>query len=313
MPTGRVAFFFTDLEGSTRQWEAQPDLMHLAVSRHDELITESIEHWDGIVFSTAGDGFVAAFPRVVDAVSAAVEIQRVLTDEQWPQPIAIKARMGIHVGFANMRGGNYFGSVVNRTARIMATGHGGQVLLSDEARTACPDADVVDLGIHYLKDLSAPEHVWQVLIEGLTNDFPALRSLDRVRANLPTQLSGFVGRSQEIADVLELLESNRLVTLRGLGGIGKTRLSLQVAAESVGQSVDMVRFVALAARRSDPRRNDRDLDRIVLHPDRVRQLRASRWRSTRTDARTARRVPQPTRPCHQPNRSRRGRRARLRD
>jgi predicted ATPase len=145
-----------------------------------------------------------------------------------------------------MRGGNYFGSVVNRTARIIATGHGGQVLLSDEARTACPEADVVDLGIHYLKDLSAPEHVWQVLIEGLTNDFPALRSLDRVRANLPTQLSGFVGRSQEIADVLELLESNRLVTLRGLGGIGKTRLSLQVAAESVGQSVDMVRFVALS-------------------------------------------------------------------
>ncbi|HEX3090269.1 MAG TPA: NB-ARC domain-containing protein [Ilumatobacteraceae bacterium] len=246
MPMGRVAFFFTDLEGSTKQWEAHPDLMHAAVSRHDELMVESIERNSGIVFSTGGDGFVAVFPRVADAVRAGVELQRVLVAEPWPQPIVMKARMAVHVGVANLRGTNYFGSVVNRTARIMATGHGGQLLLSDDARNESSDVAVADLGVHYLKDLSAPEHLWQVLIDGLEAEFPPLRSLDRRQANLPMQLSGFVGRSREIDDVLGLLESNRLVTLRGLGGIGKTRLSLQIAAEAVGQSVDMVRFVALS-------------------------------------------------------------------
>ena len=246
MPVGRVAFFFTDLEGSTKQWEAHPDVMHLAVSRHDELMVESIERWNGIVFSTGGDGFVAVFPRAADAVAAATELQRLIADEPWPAPIIIRARMAIHVGTANLRGRNYFGAVVNRTARIMATGHGGQVLLSDEARAECPDVAVIDLGIHYLKDLSAPEHVWQVVIAGLDSAFAPLRSLDRKTADLPMQLSGFVGRTREISDVLALLEANRLVTLRGLGGIGKTRLSLQVAAEAVGQSVDIVRFVALS-------------------------------------------------------------------
>ena len=246
MPMGRLAFFFTDLEGSTKQWEAHPELMHLAVSRHDELMVESIERWNGIVFSTGGDGFVAVFSRVADAVAAGVELQRAILDEPWPAPLVIKARMAVHVGVANLRGANYFGAVVNRTARIMATGHGGQLLLSDEAHNECPDANVIDLGIHYLKDLSAPERVWQVAIDGLDAEFPPLRSLDRQRADLPIQLSGFVGRSREIGEVLELLETNRLVTLRGLGGIGKTRLSLQVAAEAVGQSVDSVRFVALS-------------------------------------------------------------------
>jgi hypothetical protein len=134
--------------------------------------------------------------------------------------------------------------VVNRTAHH-AIGHADSCCL-DEARNECPDATVIDLGIHYLKDLSAPERVWQVAIDGLDAEFPPLRSLDRQRADLPIQLSGFVGRSREIGEVLELLETNRLVTLRGLGGIGKTRLSLQVAAEAVGQSVDSVRFVALS-------------------------------------------------------------------
>ena len=246
MPIGRLAFLFTDLEASTRQWEAEPELMHLAVSRHDELMVRLIERNDGIVFSTAGDGFVAVFARAIDAVAATIDLQHALVAEPWPEPITIKARMAIHIGVANLRGTNYFGSVVNRAARIMSIGHGGQVLLSDDARTDCPGTAVIDLGLHYLKDLSTPEHVWQVVIDGLPHEFPSLRSLDRLRANLPTQLSGFVGRSGEIADVLELLESTRLVTLRGLGGIGKTRLSLQIAAEAVGQSVDTVRFVALS-------------------------------------------------------------------
>lgn len=246
MPIGRVAFFFTDLESSTRQWEAQPELMHLAVSRHDDLMVDLIQRRNGVVFSTAGDSFAAVFPNVHDAVTAASEIQRALAAEPWIRPIDIKARMAIHVGVANLRGGNYFGSAVNRAARIMATGHGGQLLLSDDARGECPDLDVIDLGLHYLKDLSAPEHVWQVTIDGLGSDFPPLRSLDRMRANLPIQLSNFVGRSTEIADVLGLLESNRLITLRGLGGIGKTRLSLQIAAEAVGQSVEKVCFVGLS-------------------------------------------------------------------
>ncbi|MEO8267672.1 MAG: adenylate/guanylate cyclase domain-containing protein [Ilumatobacteraceae bacterium] len=246
MPTGRLAFLFTDLEASTRQWEAEPELMHVAVSRHDELMVRLIEHNDGVVFSTAGDGFVAVFAHTTDAIATAIELQWALADEPWASPITIRARMGIHVGFANLRGTNYFGSVVNRAARIMSTGHGGQVLLSDDARADGPSTAVIDLGLHYLKDLSTPEHVWQVSIDGLPKEFPPLRSLDRMRANLPTQLSGFVGRSGEIVDVLELLETSRLVTLRGLGGIGKTRLSLQIAAEAVGQSVDVVRFVALS-------------------------------------------------------------------
>ena len=185
-------------------------------------------------------------PRVADAIAAGIEIPRSLVNEPWPAPIVIKARMAVHVGVANLRASNYFGAVVNRTARIMATGHGGQLLLSDDARAECPSVAVADLGIHYLKDLSAPEHVWQVMIDGVEGEFPPLRSLDRKQATLPIQLRGFVGRAREIDDVLELLESNRLVTLRGLGGIGKTRLSLQVAAEAVGQSVDMARFVELS-------------------------------------------------------------------
>jgi predicted ATPase/class 3 adenylate cyclase len=246
MPIGQVAFLFTDLEGSTRQWESHPELMHLAVSRHDELMVEAIERWDGSVFSTAGDSFAAVFVSVGNAVAAATEIQRLIAEEPWFKPIDIKARMAIHFGFANLRDGNYFGTAVNRAARIMSTGHGGQLLLSDDARNECADIEVDDLGLHYLKDLSSPEHVWQVRIEGLDSEFPPLRSLDRMRADLPIQLSGFVGREGEIADVLELLESKRLVTLRGLGGIGKTRLSLQIAAEAVGQSVDSVSFVALS-------------------------------------------------------------------
>jgi predicted ATPase/class 3 adenylate cyclase len=246
LPLGRVAFLFTDLEGSTRQWEVEPELMHRAVARHDELMIESIVLWNGSVFATAGDSFAAAFPNALDAVSAALEVQRKLADEQWPVPIEIKARMAVHVGTANVRDGNYFGSAVNRTARIMATGHGGQLLLSDDAHNECPDVDVVDLGIHHLKDLSVPEHVWQVSADGVDAEFPPLKSLDRKRAHLPVQLSGFVGRSREIADVLELLDSHRLVTLRGLGGIGKTRLSLQVAAEASGQLVDAVHFVPLS-------------------------------------------------------------------
>src|SRR3954447_3084496 len=246
LPVGRVAFLFTDLEGSTRQWEVEPELMHSAVSRHDQLMVESIARWNGSVFSTAGDSFAAVFPQAVDAVSGALEVQRRLADEPWPAPIEIKARMAVHVGTANVRAGNYFGSSVNRTARIMATGHGGQLLLSDDARGSCPDVAVVDLGIHHLKDLSTPEHVWQVTAEGLETEFPPLKSLDRKRAHLPIQLSGFVGRAREIAEVLGLLGSHRLVTLRGLGGIGKTRLSLQVAAEASGQLADAVHFVPLS-------------------------------------------------------------------
>jgi len=246
LPVGRVAFLFTDLEGSTRQWEVEPELMHRAVARHDQLMVESIGRWNGTVFATAGDSFAAAFPSAVDAVTAALEMQRMLADEPWPAPIEIKARMAVHVGTANVRDGNYFGSAVNRTARIMATGHGGQLLLSDDARSDCPEVAVADLGIHHLKDLSTPEHVWQVTVDGIDVEFPPLKSLDRKRANLPIQLSGFVGRSREIADVLRLLDVHRLVTLRGLGGIGKTRLSLQIAAEASGQLADAVHFVPLS-------------------------------------------------------------------
>jgi len=227
-PTGTVTFLFTDIEGSTRLWQAAPEAMRSSLARHDQLLAASIDAHSGYVFSTGGDGFAATFQRVGEAVAAAVEAQGALTAEDWPAGAEVRVRMGLHTGEAEERDGDYFGADVNRAARLMAVAHGGQIVMSGATaaivRSAVP---LVHLGSHRLRDLSDPEDVWQVG----TDVFPPLRSLDAIPGNLPAQLSSFVGRSEELRDVGGAVRSHRLVTLTGVGGVGKTRLALQVAAE----------------------------------------------------------------------------------
>lgn len=237
-PTGTVTFLFTDIEGSTKLWEAHPEEMRVALARHDALMREAIGSANGHVFRTAGDAFYAAFATAPNAVSAALAAQLALASEPWPKETPIRARMALHTGAVESRDADYFGQPLNRVARLLATGHGGQTLLS---QTTCdltsdflPDAvSLRSLGAHRLKDLQAPEQVYQLLHDALHEEFPPLRSLDYLPTNLPRQISSFVGRQKEIAEVKRLVESSALVTLTGSGGSGKTRLGLQVAADLV--------------------------------------------------------------------------------
>jgi class 3 adenylate cyclase len=323
LPLGRVAFLFTDLEGSTRQWEVEPELMHHAVARHDQLMVDSIGRWNGSVFATAGDSFAAVFPTALDAVSAALEVQRTLADEQWPAPIEIKARMAVHVGTANVRDGNYFGSAVNRTARIMATGHGGQLLLSDDAHNECPDIGVVDLGIHHLKDLSTPEHVWQVCADGLEAEFPPLKSLDRKRAHLPSveriRRSGAGDRRCVAAARLasarhaarprrdrqdEVVAAGRRRGQWAVGRCGSLRAPVTVDRQCVAAVLRVEGVRVDSAHRAIAGGDDRRVVRHDSQPRRVRQLRTPRRCRAGTDRGVAGRLPQPSDPGHEPGGSR---------
>ncbi|HUA96508.1 MAG TPA: adenylate/guanylate cyclase domain-containing protein [Acidimicrobiales bacterium] len=237
-PSGTVTFLFTDIEGSTALWETQPDAMRDALVRHDTILAGAVADHGGYVFSTGGDGLAAAFERAGDALSAATDGQLGLAAEPWPEPADIRVRMGLHTGEALERDGDYFGPALNRAARIMAAGHGGQVLCS--AVTAAlvsgslPDgAALVDLGPHRLRDLSEPERLFQLVHPGLPDDFPLLRTLDTLPGNLPHQVTAFIGREEELREVAKGLEVARVVTLCGVGGVGKTRLALQVAAETL--------------------------------------------------------------------------------
>jgi len=238
-----VTFLFTDIEGSTRLWQSAPDAMPAALDRHDLIVRSAIEDHDGYVFSTGGDGFAAAFSRAGAAVAAALEAQRGLTAESWPQDAPIRVRMGLHTGEVTERDGDYFGTPVNQAARLMAVGHGGQVLCSQvTAGLVGEDVQLVDLGEHRLQDLSAAQRVFQVG-EGR---FPALRSVDAVPGNLPTMRTELVGRTEQIADLVALLERERLVTLTGVGGVGKTSMALAVAGLSTGSFPDGCWFAELA-------------------------------------------------------------------
>ena len=227
-PSGTVTFLFTDIEGSTRLWQADEVAMRAALSRHDDLLHEAVLAERGTVFSSMGDGIAAAFSAASEAVRAALAATEVLAAETWPTEAPIRVRMGLHTGEAEVRDGDYFGTAVNRAARLMAVGHGGQVLCS-QATAALVDAEVglVDLGEHRLRDLDRPMRVFQVG----GGSFPPLRSLDVLPGNLPSLASSFVGRHKELAEVAKELGAARLVTLTGVGGVGKTRLALQVAAE----------------------------------------------------------------------------------
>jgi predicted ATPase/class 3 adenylate cyclase len=257
-PSGLVTLLFTDIEGSTRAWENHPVEMQVALQRHDEIMRGRIEAADGYVFKTVGDAFCAAFPAPAPAVHAAVNIQHALAAEAWPPELPIRVRMGLHSGVCHERDGDYFGPTVNRAARLEATAYGGQVVISGVTADLMagglpPDVSLLDLGEHRLKDLGQPERVYQVCGDGLLCDFPPLRSLNSpdLIHNLPSQVSTFVGRDRELEDLRGLLEESRILTLTGAGGVGKTRLALQLAADLLDGSGDGVWFVDLAPL-SDP-------------------------------------------------------------
>jgi predicted ATPase/class 3 adenylate cyclase len=238
LPVGDVTFLFTDVEGSTRLWEDDPDAMEHALAAHDERLRSAMERHHGYVFTTAGDSFAVAFDDALDAVAAAVEAQRALIAPCGS--LNVRVRMGIHSGVAAVRDGDYFGSVVNRCARLMSAGHGGQILVSSTTRALIgpahdPRAELVDLGLHRLKDLREPENIFELRHPDLPSDFPPLRTLREARSNIPIQLTDFVGRATEISEIHRLLDEHRLITLTGPGGSGKTRLALHAAAESLDE------------------------------------------------------------------------------
>ncbi len=234
LPTGTVTFLLTDIEGSTQLWESQPEAMKAALAGHDALLRQAIESNHGQVIKTTGDGLLAVFPTALEAVQASIQAQNRL---QTPlSTVQIKVRMGVHSGEAELRDGDYFGPALNRTARIMAVGYGGQILLSDVTASLVrdslpPDTTLLDMGEHRLKGLSNLEHLWQVGAPGLPGGFPPLLSLSTLPNNLPLQLTSFIGREKERAEIKTSLNSARLVTLTGSGGTGKTRLSLEVGGE----------------------------------------------------------------------------------
>src|SRR3954451_719023 len=251
LPSGTVTFLFTDIEGSTRLWEAHPDAMRDALARHDELLRQAIESHGGYVVKTAGDGFLAAFGTAEAGLVAAVVAQRALGGEPWGLPEPLRVRMGLHTGAALLRDGDYFGSSLNRAARLMGVAHGGQVVCShateDLARDELPEGvGFVDLGEHRLRDLSRAEQVFQVRAAGLLSDFPSLTSLDAFPGNLPLQVSSFIGRDRELVRVAKALAEARVVTLTGVGGVGKTRLALQAAAEVLPEFREGAWLVELA-------------------------------------------------------------------
>jgi predicted ATPase len=249
VPSGTVTFLFTDIAGSTRLWQEHPDAMQPALARHDELVRTAIEAHGGYVVKTTGDGFHAAFTNAHDAIDAAVEAQLALTAEAWTLPEAIEVRMGIHSGPAEQRDGDYYGTTVNRAARLMSVAHGGQIVVSRATEELVQDraVELVDIGEHALRDLARPERVFQVVAPGLPREFARLSSLDAFPGNLPAQVTSFVGRDAELALVIEHLGQSRLVTLTGVGGVGKTRLALQVGAEVLPRFADGVWLCELAA------------------------------------------------------------------
>jgi predicted ATPase/class 3 adenylate cyclase len=251
LPTGTVTFLFTDLAESTRLWEDFPDDMRVTLARHDDILRSAIGAHDGHLVKMTGDGAHAAFGTAEDAVAAAVDAQLALQDETWGATGPLRVRMGLHTGSAEVRDGDYFGTEVNRAARVMAIAHGGQVLCSrttaDLTRAALPDGvALVDLHEQQLRDLQTPERIFQVTHTDLSAEFPGLRTLDAFPSNLPLQVTEFVGREEELADLGKLLTTARVVTLTGSGGVGKTRLALQAAADALPHHSDGAWFVDLA-------------------------------------------------------------------
>jgi predicted ATPase/class 3 adenylate cyclase len=237
-PSGVVTFLFTDIEGSTRRWEADADAMRVALAEHDAVLRTTIEAYGGCVFKHTGDGVCAAFNSPRSAVDAAVTAQ---------QELELPVRMGIATGEAELRGGDYFGTVLNRVARVMAAGHGGQILVAESTAGLLGGVDLVDLGPRRLRDVPTPVGVFQVRAAKLRTEFPPLRALDTTPGNLRPATARLIGRESEVVEIEAAVKAHRLVTLTGVGGVGKTRLALEVAAHLAHEFPDGVWLFELAA------------------------------------------------------------------
>jgi predicted ATPase/class 3 adenylate cyclase len=253
LPSGVVTFLFTDVEGSTRAWEASPESMAQALVQHDEAIMSAISEHGGLPVKARGEGdsWFVVFASAVNALAGAVEVQRRLAEVEWATSPGLAVRASLHTGAADLRSDDYYGPVVNRAARLRSIAHGGQTILSGATYELVRDqvpvgVSLIDMGDHRLKDLTRPEHVYQVDADGLRSDFPALLSLDAIPNNLPVQLTEFVGREQELEHVKQVIGDSRLLTILAPGGSGKTRLAIQAAAALSGGFDDGVFFVGLA-------------------------------------------------------------------
>ena len=245
------SFLFSDIEGSTRHWELHRDAMEEALHLHDARMRTAIDQCGGRVFKTVGDAFCAVFPSAESALYGALAAQRAVTREDWSTVGGLQVRMAIHTGIVEERDGDYFGPALNRVARLVAIGHGNQILISATSAEATRDrlpagASLHDLGLHTLRDLEEPEHVYQLVAKDLPADFPPLRSLEILRGNLPLQLTSFIGRQSQVVEITALLAAARLVTIVGAGGIGKTRTAVQVAGELAATYNDGAWFIDLA-------------------------------------------------------------------
>jgi len=242
-PSGTVTFLFTEVEDSTRRPEEAATDMAAALQVHDAVVRDAIESQSGYVFAADGDCFSAVFSTATDAVTAAVAAQQLLAEAAIPFGV----RMGLHTGEAIEGEGNYFGTDVNRAARLTSLAHGGQVVVSDTTEVLLRQRVALrPLGEHRLRGLRGRMTVYQVIADGLRSEFPLLRSVDRFAGNLPQQLSSFVGREDLVTEIAQLLQSERLVTLSGVGGVGKTRLALEVGAELAGEFPEGVWMIELA-------------------------------------------------------------------
>jgi predicted ATPase/class 3 adenylate cyclase len=251
LPTGTVTFLFSDIEGSTRLLEGLGDGYVALLRDHNRIFRDVIREHEGAEVSTEGDSFFVVFRNPLNAIDAAARVQRRLTD--WPFPAPVRVRIGLHTGLGQLDGGDYVGIDVHRAARIAAAGHGGQILVSDTTRALAQsqlgaNLSLLDLGPHRLKDLAHPERLYQLAVDGLPTTFPPLRSLDARPNNLPVQLTRFIGRQGQLAEIKRrLLNGARLLTLTGPGGTGKTRLAIEVAAETLPAFEDGAWFVDLAS------------------------------------------------------------------
>ena len=251
--SGTVTFLFTDIEGSTRLWEEHPEAMKTALAKHDSVLRESIESSHGQIIKTTGDGVHAVFETAIDSIRASIAAQSGFQTPEFlnKSGVLLRVRMGIHTGEAELRDGDYYGSVLNRAARLMSMAHGGQILISNATSELIRDglpANVTlrDLGEHRLRDLTRPEHIFQLVHPDLPGEFPPLKTLDAFPNNLPVQLTSFIGREKEIAEIKSALGSARLVTLTGSGGTGKTRLSQEVGMQLLTNFQHGVWLVELA-------------------------------------------------------------------
>ncbi len=252
-PTGTVTFLFTDIEDSSRLWEQHPQAMKSVLARHDQLMQAAVGGHHGVLVKTTGDGIHAVFGAAEDAARAIVAIQQAMEDETWPdiQPDALRVRAGLHTGQAELRAGDYYGSVVNRAARVMSIGHGGQILMSEATARLLdghlpPDYSLAEIEEVTLRGLNRPERIHQLSVPGLAADFPPLRADRMRRDNLPASVTSFIGRQRELEEVVALLQSTRLLTLTGPGGTGKTRLSLEVGSQVLDDYPHGVWFTELA-------------------------------------------------------------------